>query len=93
MASFQDDLEQSSLNITALKEKEYLSRYDVARLLNFAVCEDCLVEHPSWDEKYSLARWETISNTIGYDVTDIAWSGALYEGEDYFACVARVVDQ
>jgi hypothetical protein len=46
------------LDIKAFSNKNSISRYEMARLLNAANCEDC-IQSPSWmRQKYNSKFWD-----------------------------------
>ena len=74
-------------------DKEYLSRYDLIEGLSRATCQDCVVPPLSWHEKYTASWLEDVQKKQLYNIEDITFTGTIYEGEDYFSCVARGVDK
>jgi hypothetical protein len=71
--SFSERLSEVGLDIVSFSKKNSISRYEVARLLNAANCEDC-VQAPGWmEQKYTQNFWENFKSLDGKDFNDISY--------------------
>ena len=90
--TFSERLEQIWLDITSFSNKKSVSRYEVARLLNAANCEDC-VQAPDWmRQTYNQTFWNGFKAIDGKDFNDINYWGALWNRTSYYYCVAYIWD-
>ena len=90
--TFTDRLEQIWLDVTTFSNKKSISRYEVARLLNAANCEDC-VQAPEWMKNtYNQTFWNGFKAIDGKDFNDINYGGALWNRKSYYYCVAYIWD-
>ena len=56
-STFAERLSEVGLNITSFANKSSISRYEVARLLNAANCQDC-IQAPTWmRQTYNQNFW------------------------------------
>jgi hypothetical protein len=57
--------------VATFSNKKSISRYEVARLLNAANCEDC-VQAPEWMKNtYNKSFWDSFKAIDGKDFNDI----------------------
>ena len=76
------------LDITLFINKNSISRYEVARLLNAANCRDC-VQAPDWmKETYTQDFWDNFTSIDGKD--DVGYEAAVWNKKSYYYCVAYV---
>ena len=90
--SFSERLSEVGLDIVSFSKKNSISRYEVARLLNAANCEDC-VQAPGWmEQKYTQNFWENFKSLDGKDFNDISYRAWVWNKKSYYYCVAYVWD-
>ena len=90
--TFTERLEQIWLDVSTFSNKKSISRYEVARLLNAANCEDC-VQAPEWMRNtYNQTFWNGFKAIDGKDFNDINFWGALWNRKSYYYCVAYIWD-
>lgn len=90
--TFVSEIETMGIDVAAFAEKESVSRYELARLLNAVECQDC-IHAPVWmNERYTNPFWSDFIQLPGKDFDDIAFQWWTYKWEDYYYCVAYVGD-
>jgi hypothetical protein len=78
------------LDIVSFSDKNSISRYEVARLLNAASCQDC-VQAPEWmKQKYTQDYWKDFVEKDGNNYDDIGYEAAVWNKNSYYYCVAYV---
>ena len=84
-------LEEGSL-VQEFLTDEYVSRYDMAKYINEATCHDCVGPDETMITTYTAARLENKKQDLKYNIEDISVEDTLYNGKDYFYCVAEITD-
>jgi hypothetical protein len=60
--TFAERLSEVGLDIVSFSKKDSISRYEVARLLNAANCQDC-VQSPDWmRQTYTQKFWDNFKS-------------------------------
>lgn len=72
-ASFSETLLQAGINTTILEQQSSVSRFDMAKLLNAIMCEDCITAAPRMRQKYNFDFWKTFSTLPDKDFQDISF--------------------
>ncbi len=90
--NFSDEIAKVWIDSQALLSKEAVNRYDLARLVNASICQDCVIASQQKKEKYSEARRQTTAGDETKSVSDIAAGKSTFEGKEYSVCVGTVVD-
>lgn len=70
-----------------------VSRYEFADALEQAQCRDCLVPAEEVKQRFDTTRLEAQKKDPLKAVDDIMFEQAFWENDDYYYCVASVVDQ
>ena len=90
--TFTERLEQIWLDVATFSNKKSISRYEVARLLNAANCEDC-IQAPEWMKNtYNKSFWDWFKIIDGKDFNDINYWWAIWNKKSYYYCVAYIGD-
>ena len=90
--SFTERLWEIWLDADTFANKRSVSRYEVARLLNAANCEDC-IQAPDWmKQTYTQKFWNDFKSIDGKDFNDINYWAAVWNKKSYYYCVAYVWD-
>ena len=90
--TFSERLNEIWMNVSTFSNKKSISRYEVARLLNAANCEDC-VQAPLWmQQTYDQNFWNWFKAIDGKDFNDINYWAAIWNKKSYYYCVAYVWD-
>ena len=90
--TFSERLNEIWLDVSTFSNKKSISRYEVARLLNAANCEDC-VQAPIWmQQTYDQTFWDGFRAIDGKDFNDINYWAAVWNKKSYYYCVAYVWD-
>jgi hypothetical protein len=83
-------LSQVGLDIASFSNKSSISRYEVARLLNAANCEDC-IQAPIWMKNvYTQNFWDNFRAIDGKDFDDVNFEAGVWNKKSYYYCVAYV---
>ena len=92
-ATFEERLSEVGLDIVSFSNKNSISRYEVARLLNAANCEDC-IQAPDWMRKtYTQMFWDNLRSIDGKDFDDVNYQAGVWNKKSYYYCVAYVWDK
>ena len=76
--------------MNTFSNKKSISRYEIARLLNAANCEDC-IQAPIWmQQTYNQTFWDGFKAIDGKDFDDINYESAIWNKKSYYYCVAYV---
>ena len=90
--TFTERLEQIWIDVATFSDKKSISRYEVARLLNAANCEDC-VQAPDWMKNtYNQTFWNGFKLIDWKDFNDINYWWAIWNRKSYYYCVAYIWD-
>ena len=90
--SFSERLAQIWVDINTFSNKKSISRYEIARLLNAANCEDC-IQAPDWmKQDYNETFWDNFKVIDWKDFNDINYWAAVRNKKSYYYCVAYVGD-
>ena len=88
--TFSERLSDVGIDIVTFSDKKSISRYEVARLLNAANCQDC-VQAPDWmKQKYTPDYWKDFVAKDGNNYNDIDYEAAVWNKNSYYYCVAYV---
>ena len=91
-STFVERLSEVGLDVVSFSNKNSISRYEVARLLNAANCQDC-IQAPDWMKKtYTSNFWSDFKMVDGKDFNDIGYESAIWNKKSYYYCVAYVGD-
>ena len=72
-STFSERLSDVGIDVVSFSNKNSISRYEVARLLNAANCQDC-VQAPDWmRKKYDEKFWNDFTLIDGKDFDDIGY--------------------
>ncbi len=91
--SYQDFLEKlkyMSIDISSLENKNWISRYEVTRLLNSIECKDCIKPNNDIINKYNNSFWTDFSSKQWKNFWDITYLWANFKWLDYYYCVSYV---
>ena len=89
-ATFAERLSDVGLDINSFSNKNSISRYEVARLLNAANCEDC-VQAPEWmKQTYTQNFWDNFRAIDWKDFSDVDYQWWVWNKKIYYYCVAYV---
>jgi hypothetical protein len=89
---FSQHLLQAGINVKNEEAKKSISRFEMARLLNAIMCEDCIIPAPRMRQTYTFDFWKTFSALPNKDFQDVSYQGALRQQKSYYYCVAYVGD-
>ena len=90
--TFTERLEQIWLDVATFSSKKSVSRYEIARLLNAANCEDC-IQAPDWmKNSYNKSFWDGFKAIDWKDFNDINYLWAMWNRKSYYYCVAYIWD-
>ena len=90
--TFEERLSQVGLDITTFSNKSSISRYEVARLLNAANCQDC-IQAPDWmKQTYTQKFWDGFRAIDWKDFDDVNFEAGVWNKKSYYYCVAYVWD-
>ena len=90
--TFAERLSQVGLDIVSFSNKNSISRYEVARLLNAANCQDC-IQAPEWmKQTYTQNFWNTFRAIDWKDFDDVNFGAWIWNKKSYYYCVAYVWD-
>ena len=64
----------------------------MARYLNAARCQDCSVPDEATVEYFDQTWLETHQSDLTYNLDDISLEDTYYRGDNYYYCVAEVVE-
>ncbi len=92
-ASFSDSLINAWIDTSALRWKEAVNRYDLARMVNSAICLDCVLPSPGQLAIYSQEWRKKIAQQPELAIDDIVAGNSIFEGKDYNVCVGTVVER
>ncbi|MDR2416025.1 MAG: thrombospondin type 3 repeat-containing protein [Candidatus Peribacteria bacterium] len=90
--SFSQHLLKAGISVKTEEAKKSISRFEMARLLNAIMCEDCIIPAPRMQQTYTFDFWKTFSALPNKDFKDISYQGALRKQKSYYYCVAYVGD-
>jgi hypothetical protein len=71
--TFSQTLLQAGINTTTLAQQSSVSRFEMAKLLNAIMCEDCITAAPRMRQTYSLEFRQTFSQLPNKDFQDITF--------------------
>ena len=90
--TFEERLSQVGLDIMTFSNKSSISRYEVARLLNAANCQDC-IQAPDWmRQTYTQKFWDGFRAIDWKDFDDVNFEAGVWNKKSYYYCVAYVWD-
>lgn len=90
--NFSTEIQNMGINVEEFSQRQSISRYELARLLNAVECQDC-IQSPNWMmERYTNPFWSDFITQPGKDFGDITFQGWSYQGNNYYYCVAYVGD-
>lgn len=85
-----DVFAQSNNNQT---DDDLISRYEFAEMLETTTCSTCLQPDDTIKERYSTERFDQLKKDPRIALDDVLFEDALYKEQDYYYCVASVVDR
>lgn len=91
--NFSDSLTKAGIDTQQFSSKEAVNRYDLARLINASLCQDCVLASPQTKGKYTTTRRATTAQDHTIAVDDIVEGKSQFEGEEYGVCVGTVIDR
>ena len=90
--TFSERLSEVGLDMVSFSNKSSISRYEVARLLNAANCQDC-IQAPIWmRQTYTQNFWDKFKQIDWKDFNDIGYEAGVWNKKSYYYCVAYVGD-
>jgi len=89
---FSNQLETMWLDVQKIESQDFVSRYELARLLNMVECKDCIYPQQDMINKYVQSFWAPFVATPGKDFRDIDYLWGIYNDLSYYYCVAYVGD-
>jgi hypothetical protein len=90
--SFSQHLLQAGINVKTEEAKKSISRFEMARLLNAIMCEDCIIPAPRMTQTYTFEFWKIFSALPNKDFKDVSYQRALRQNNSYYYCIAYVGD-
>ena len=91
-ATFSGRLSDVGIDTVSFSDKNSISRYEVARLLNAANCQDC-VQAPEWmKQKYTQDYWNNFRAIDWKDFDDVDYGAWVWNKKSYYYCVAYIAD-
>ena len=90
--TFSERLSEVGLDIVSFSNKNSISRYEVARLLNAANCQDCIQAPTRMRQTYTQKFWDNFKLIDGKDFGDIGYEAWVWNKKSYYYCVAYVWD-
>ena len=89
-SSFLENLDSMWIDVESLSNNKSISRYETAKLLNAANCEDC-IQAPDWmKQSYSQEFRENFKKIDWKYFEDINYESAIWNNKSYYYCVAYV---
>lgn len=85
-------LKQNGINTTEIQQRESVSRYELARLLNASECYDCFHPSNSFVSRYTSDNWRKFIELPGKNFSDITAPETIFLDNNYFYCIAYVWD-
>lgn len=90
--NFSTEIQNMGINVEEFSQRQSISRYELARLLNAVECQDC-IQSPNWMiERYTNPFWSDFIQQPGKDFGDIPFQWWSFQGNNYYYCVAYVGD-
>lgn len=89
---FLNQLKSMNIPVEQILGARWVSRYDVARLLNAVECKDCIYPAQGMENKYVNGFWSQFVQIPGKDFADIDYLGGRFNKASYYYCVAYVGD-
>ena len=88
--TFIENLDSMWIDIATFSKNKSISRYETARLLNAANCEDC-IQAPDWmKQTYSREFRDNFKKIDWKYFEDINYESAIWNNKSYYYCVAYV---
>lgn len=88
--NFSTEIQNMGINVQEFSQRQIISRYELARLLNAVECKDC-IQAPNWMiEKYTNPFWSDFIEQPGKDFGDISFQWWSFQWKNYYYCVAYV---
>lgn len=90
--NFSREIQSMGINVQEFSQRQSISRYELARLLNAVECQDC-IQSPNWMiERYTNPFWSDFITLPGKDFGDIPFQWWSFQWNNYYYCVAYVGD-
>ena len=90
--NFSTEIQTMGIDVEEFSQRQSISRYELARLLNAVECQDC-IQSPNWMmERYTNPFWSDFIAQPGKDFGDIPFEWWSFQGNNYYYCVAYVGD-
>jgi len=90
--NFSTEIQTMGINVEEFSQRQSISRYELARLLNAVECQDC-IQSPNWMmERYTNPFWSDFIGQPGKDFGDIPFQWWSFQWNNYYYCVAYVWD-
>jgi hypothetical protein len=90
--NFSNELQSMGIQTETFAEKQSVSRYELARLLNAVECQDCIYTPVPMIERYTNPFWSDFIQLPWKDFNDITFQWGMFQGKSYYYCVAYVGD-
>ncbi len=85
---FVSDIDNTWYDIESILEQEVVSRYDMARFLNYVDCHDCTVASPDLRDRLDADWFASFQNEAWKNFDDIIFDDTVYAWEEQYWCVA-----
>lgn len=91
-ADFTQNLKDMNIDVAATQAKKWISRYDLAKLLNASECKDCILPKQDMIDTYQEPFRNSFTTQPGNYFADIKYLWWIYNEQNYYYCVAYVGD-
>jgi hypothetical protein len=75
-----------------VQSQETVARYQLSRYANALNSQDCFFPNPRQVAIYDEEWLASVQNLPTYNLSDITIDNTLFQGEDYYYCVALSAD-
>lgn len=89
---FVNSLSKVQVDSDAIASSQTISRYDVAKLLNFIDCNDCHRPTNDYIQRLTSPWWSTFRALPSANFDDVNYNSSLESSNNYY-CVAYVAEQ
>lgn len=69
--TFVSEIQTMGIDVVSFAEKESVSRYELAKLLNAVECQDCIHAPARMEKRYTDPFWSDFTQLPGKDFDDI----------------------
>ena len=91
-SGFLNQLKSMNIPVETIMSAKWISRYDLARLLNAVECKDCVNPAQDMVDTYTNTFRSQFVKLPGKDFSDIDYLGWVFNQTKYYYCVAYVGD-